>query len=157
MKHLIVCLLLCLGLTTKTQTIVQLPEYYDGYGVLIPATVHFNMKFDNFHTLYTPTIEEAHSCEQLIDSLIKAKKLNLHISKDFNLRAWYRQYIGIKKLNDSSKYVFVNFMNFSDSLLAEEWFGSWRSAIVSGSGEFYEINCRIILINLSALTIAKDW
>jgi len=162
--------------TTSTHEfeIIELKEYFDGKGAIVPSTSMDYFTFGNDSTKFTPTIDQIKIAESILlrdiyynkiifddrNLIIKNKEdslvlINKYV-KEFEswIRDYYRYYIGYKN-NSNEDIILIHLFNFNTSE-AREIFSEWQDKHILGVGGFFEENMRWFRINLNNQEIEND-
>lgn len=167
-KFLLIILIFQLSfLSLKSQEIIQLKNYYKGFGVIFDETFFNKSSFTdrNYLTFYRPELNYIIEAEKLIQTDYYRYKVDLnnyfgykdiktnpklkksnYIKRKFN--KYYRQYYGyIDKKNDT--IIVIQLLNFRHKKKSEKLFKQWDSKPIFGSGDWFYKNQYLLFINLS--------
>jgi hypothetical protein len=154
--------------------IVQLNEYYDGQGAIIPADSPSYFVSHPIKEKITPTIEQIKRAEKILKENIfgyyekalnsgiiyfhssdnaKTREDSLRLLLDMvknvkkDMKNYYRQYLGYIS-NTNEEKIIIYLFNYG-TWSARNIFKNWKDDYCLGSGEFYDNNTFRFLINLT--------
>lgn len=166
--------------TTSTHEfeIIELKEYFDGKGAIVPSTSMDYFTFGNDSTKFTPTITQIKIAESILiqdlfnyykkvyyysgyfseeteDSIALLNRFNDYLTEyKAEIKEFYRYYIGYKN-NSNEDIILIHLFNFNTSE-AREIFSEWQDKHIFGVGGFFEENMRSFRVNLNKQEIEND-
>jgi hypothetical protein len=154
--------------------IIQLEEYYEGQGAIIPATSPSYFVGHQVKEKITPTLEQVRKAEHILkEGLFNSYEEDLNRGKIYfysadnartredslrlllemvknvrkEMRSYYRQYLGY--ISDRNEEMIVIYLFNYGTREARDHFRNWQNEYCWGSGEFYDNNTFRFLINLA--------
>jgi hypothetical protein len=138
------------GVDTSYQfTVIHLPDYYKGKGVIFNKDYVVEIKISNLQYRYTPTKEDVIKAEEILNekyNWIRIRKANVDTRTFFN--CWVRQYVGLIDIN-GNKNIIVQLIDNAKSNKVNRLLGKgWETTfIIMLSDDFYKISA-IAWINI---------
>jgi len=162
MKRLVILNLLFLFISKSlfsqeiVDTIIRLPEFYKGYGVIFSENYIPPVNMDDIIGRYTPSISEIRIAEEVLcenfNNLFMTNPQYINFTPINNVKRhfkhWNRQYLAYIEKN-GDKIIWIQLLNFSNKREEREGFTDWKKEFIFGFGDFYEENTRIHGVNLT--------
>jgi len=159
-------LLFCNGIfsqqITDTITIIKLPEYYKGHGIIFSDKYIPPVKKIQSSKRFNPIKEEIQQAEKiLITNYNKSLRNNPHrcynctptknVKKKF--KYWNRQYLGYVDAN-GHRIIWIKLLKFRSKRKEKKYFANWKNGFVFGFGDFYEKNTDSFSVNITLGTLS---
>lgn len=146
----------------KDSTIIQIKEFYEGYGKIFDLRSINNLKLIEYSKKPPVKIIFLNEENILLSEKIFCIQYNQVLSQDNRFigfkpvnvkkkyRTYYRQYVAYEDVK-GDKFVQIYLLNFKQKKIAEKYFYDWSECCPAiGFGDFYSRNQFFALINISS-------